>query len=93
MEEDEAPATGKYGGNLVSYSDGVAVYDDGTSTDGTAWTDEPTPLTNKPFTQPTPAPAAAPGIGAQGTVAKKKEKDLVAAAIARINALDHRPKG
>lgn len=48
MEEDESPETGAHGGQLVAYSDGVAVYDDVTQTDGTAWTytapDDPDPL-------------------------------------------------
>lgn len=39
MEEDEAPATGARGGKLVDFTDGVATYDDGSSTDGTTWTD------------------------------------------------------
>ena len=37
MEEDEAPMTGAHGGDLVSYGDGVAVYSDGTKTDGQQW--------------------------------------------------------
>ena len=117
MEEDESPTEGRYGGKLVSYKNGVATYDDGTSTDGSGWKDDPTPLTNKPFTGPAPAapapaptslgtkaavgdPAKAPapaatslGTDAAVTDPNKKKKDLVAAAIARINALDGRPKG
>lgn len=41
MEEDESPMTGAEGGELVSYGDGVAVYSDGTQTDGTTWTRSP----------------------------------------------------
>ena len=41
MEEDESPMTGAEGGDLVSYGDGVAVYSDGTQTDGTTWTRSP----------------------------------------------------
>ena len=41
MEEDESPETGAEGGKLVSFGDGVAVYDDGTQTDGSTWTRSP----------------------------------------------------
>ncbi|BDD81478.1 hypothetical protein TPB0596_12410 [Tsukamurella pulmonis] len=37
MDEDMSPETGVAGGALVSYSDGVATYSDGTFTDGTTW--------------------------------------------------------
>ena len=39
--EDEAPYEGADGGKLVSFGDGVAVYDDGTQTDGSTWTRSP----------------------------------------------------
>lgn len=35
--EDEAPDVGANGGKLVSFGDGVAVYDDGTQTNGSGW--------------------------------------------------------
>ncbi|WP_353107824.1 hypothetical protein [Gordonia sp. (in: high G+C Gram-positive bacteria)] len=38
MEEDELPAAGANGGALVDYADGMAIYDDGSVTDGTEWT-------------------------------------------------------
>ena len=37
MLEDQAPLKGAEGGQLVSFGDGVAVYDDGTETDGKQW--------------------------------------------------------
>lgn len=42
MEEDESPAAGADGGQLVEYnSAGEAYYDDGTWTDGTSWSRSP----------------------------------------------------
>lgn len=38
MLEDQSPLKGAEGGDLVSYGDGVAVYSDGTQTDGKQWT-------------------------------------------------------
>ncbi|QRY62746.1 hypothetical protein JVX90_00265 [Gordonia sp. PDNC005] len=37
MEEDELPAVGANGGALVDYADGMAIYTDGSVTDGTEW--------------------------------------------------------
>lgn len=37
MLEDQSPLKGAEGGKLVSFGDGVAVYDDGTETDGKQW--------------------------------------------------------
>lgn len=37
MEEDETPYTGAFGGKMVDFSRGVAVYDDDSWTDGTEW--------------------------------------------------------
>lgn len=37
MLEDQSPLKGAEGGDLVSYGDGVAVYSDGTETDGKQW--------------------------------------------------------
>lgn len=37
LEEDQAPATGAYGGALVDFAGGIAYYDDGTDTDGQTW--------------------------------------------------------
>lgn len=39
--EDEVPDTGAHGGKLVSFSDGIATYDDGSQTDGKEWSDTP----------------------------------------------------
>ena len=43
MLEDESPLTGAKGGELVSFGDGIAEYDDGTWTDGTRWGTGPVP--------------------------------------------------
>lgn len=37
LEEDQAPATGAYGGALVDFAGGIAYYDDGSDTDGQTW--------------------------------------------------------
>lgn len=37
MEEDESPYSGANGGKLVSFENGIATYDDGSFTDGSAW--------------------------------------------------------
>lgn len=38
FDEDEAPKTGLRGGTLTGFSNGVATYSDGSSTNGTTWT-------------------------------------------------------
>lgn len=49
MEEDQSPEVGANGGALTDYSDGVATYDDGTSTNGVLWREvEPVPATPPP---------------------------------------------
>lgn len=41
MEEDESPLEGANGGKLTSFEGGIAYYDDGTQTDGNAWSNTP----------------------------------------------------
>lgn len=79
MEEDESPMTGARGGNLVAYEGGVAIYDDGTQTDGKTWTEDPNAITpGDPAADPEGAAeqAATDGLTADYPPAESAYQDL-----------------